>query len=288
MTGCFVNIRGVEHPDKQRFLRETIREEGVCFIGLCETIKSNYTPNWLKKIAGNRNFAWESVPPVGRSGGILLGVDTDYHEILETETGEHFIRMKLSDRMSRLGWNLIVVYGPAQLEDKESFLEEFAQLCNRCKGAAVIGGDFNIIRKTSEKNKPCILPRWSHIFNSIIDVNGLKEIRLLGRQFTWANNLPDPTFEKLDRVLVTAEWDQAFPLAVVTGMNRDISDHVPLLLKYGATPPHSNSFRYENCWMEREGFVDIVKETWNSVTFHRHDIDKWQEKVRRLRRHIKG
>jgi hypothetical protein len=49
--------------------------------------------NWLKKIAGNRNFAWESVPPVGRSGGLLLGVDTDYQEVLETETGKHFIRM---------------------------------------------------------------------------------------------------------------------------------------------------------------------------------------------------
>jgi endonuclease/exonuclease/phosphatase family metal-dependent hydrolase len=73
-------------------------------------------------------------------------------------------------------------------------------------------------------------------------LNGLKEIRLLGRQFTWANNLPDPTFEKLDRVLVTAEWDQAYPLAVVIGMNRDISDHVPLLLKYGVIPAHSNSF----------------------------------------------
>jgi endonuclease/exonuclease/phosphatase family metal-dependent hydrolase len=63
-------------------------------------------------------------------------------------------------------------------------------------------------------------------------LNGLKEIRILGRQYTWANNLPDPTYEKLDRVLVTAEWDQDFPLAVVTGMNRDISDHMPLLLKY--------------------------------------------------------
>jgi hypothetical protein len=89
-------------------------------------------------------------------------------------------------------------------------------------------------------------------------VNGLKEIKLLGRQYTWANNLPDPTFEKLDRVLVTSEWDQAFPLAVVIGMNRDISDHVHLLLKYGATPPHSKSFRYENCWMEREGLDGVV------------------------------
>jgi hypothetical protein len=131
------------------------------------------------------------------------------------------------------------------VEDKDDFLAEFAKLCNKCTRAAVIGGDLNIIKKTSKKNKPRILPRWNHIFNSIIQVNGLKEIRLLGRQYTWANNLPDPTFEKLDRVLVTTEWDQSFPLAVVTCMNRDISDQVPLLLKYGATPPHSNSFRYE-------------------------------------------
>jgi hypothetical protein len=62
MIGCFVNIRGVEHPNKQRFLRETIREEGACFIGLSETIKSSYTPQWFKKIVGNRNFSWGSVP----------------------------------------------------------------------------------------------------------------------------------------------------------------------------------------------------------------------------------
>jgi hypothetical protein len=70
----------------------------------------------------------------------------------------------------------------------------------------------------------------------LVDLNELKEIRLLGGQFSWANNLLEPTYEKLDRVLVTAEWDQAFPLVVVTGMNRDILDHVPLLLKYGAPP----------------------------------------------------
>jgi hypothetical protein len=40
--------------------------------------------------------------------------------------------------------------------------------------------------------------------------------------------------------------------------------------------------------MEREGFVEIVKESWNANTYHKFDIDKWQEKVRKLRRHIKG
>jgi hypothetical protein len=57
----------------------------------------------------------------------------------------------------------------------------------------------------------------------------LKEIKLIGRQYTWENYLPDPTYEKLNRVLVTLDWDRSYPLAVVAGMNGDISDHVPLL-----------------------------------------------------------
>jgi hypothetical protein len=44
--------RGVEHPDKQRFLRKTIREHGVCFIGLCETKKATSLLIDLKKIQG--------------------------------------------------------------------------------------------------------------------------------------------------------------------------------------------------------------------------------------------
>jgi hypothetical protein len=34
---------------------------------------------------------------------------------------------------------------------------------------------------------------------------------MTGRQFTWANNLPDPTYEKLDRVLMDTDWEDKFP-----------------------------------------------------------------------------
>jgi hypothetical protein len=135
-----------------------------------------------------------------------------------------------------------VVYGLAQPEGKEEFLTKFAQVCNKCKGAPVIGGDFNIIRSVEDKNKPCILPRWSHTFNSIIEISGLKEVKLIGRKYTWANNLLEPTFEKLDIVLVSVESDLAYPLEVVIGKNRNIFVHVPLMLKYGSPPPHCNAF----------------------------------------------
>ena len=77
-------------------------------------------------------------------------------------------------------WHLVTVYGPAQNEHKDHFLAELGNLFNRCYGKWVIRGDFNIIRKTTEKNNINILSKWSHLFNSIIEVSGLKELKLIG------------------------------------------------------------------------------------------------------------
>jgi hypothetical protein len=33
---------------------------------------------------------------------------------------------------------------------------------------------------------------------------------MTGRKFTWANYAEIPTYEKLDRILVTTEWEQKF------------------------------------------------------------------------------
>jgi hypothetical protein len=54
---------------------------------------------------------------------------------------------------------------------------------------------------------------------------------MIGRQFTWANNLPEPTYEKLDRVLM----DSVRALERIEAM----SDHAPILLTTGSAGPHS-------------------------------------------------
>lgn len=49
--------------------------------------------------------------------------------------------------------------------------------------------------------------RWSVLFNAIIKQHGLIELDLTSSLFTWSNKRNDPTFEKLDRFLVSSEWD---------------------------------------------------------------------------------
>jgi endonuclease/exonuclease/phosphatase family metal-dependent hydrolase len=66
-------------------------------------------------------------------------------------------------------------------------------------------------------------------------INGLdlRELELSGRQYTWANNLQSPTLEKLDRILVSMEWELKYPLVTVNALPRIISDQSPLLLNLG-------------------------------------------------------
>jgi hypothetical protein len=61
-----------------------------------------------------------------------------------------------------------------------------------------VGGDFNIIRSPSEKYNSRYNDRWQFLFNAVINSLDLRELELSRRQYTWANNLQTPTFEKLD------------------------------------------------------------------------------------------
>jgi hypothetical protein len=70
------------------------------------------------------------------------------------------------------------------------------------------------------KNKPGGLSKWSSLFNSIIDQHGLVEFDLKNSLYTWSNNRSDPMFEKLDRFLVSPDWDLAYNNISVRGLNR--------------------------------------------------------------------
>jgi hypothetical protein len=82
-----------------------------------------------------------------------------------------------------------------------------------------------------------------------------------GRRFTWASSIANPTYEKLDRILMSTEWEQKFLLSNVVALSRDISDHAPLLLNTGHTtsPGSQHLFKFELGWLLRDGFGDMRK-----------------------------
>jgi hypothetical protein len=80
-------------------------------------------------------------------------------------------------------WCLLNVYGAAHDENKDSFLSEMASFCSNCKDPYILGGDFNILRFLSDKNKKYNLDRFFDLFNIIININGLRELDISRGEF---------------------------------------------------------------------------------------------------------
>jgi len=183
---------------------------------------------------------------------MVLGVLLSTFDIGEIEEGDFFIRFKLRHREDDFKFNLISVYGPAQAEHKSSFLSEMVQVCSKETVPIIIGGDFNIIRKPDEKNNDNYSDRWPFLFNAVIDALNLRVLDLLGRKFTRANNLPNQTFEKLDRVLCCTDFESKYTHSTVYALPREISDHTPLLFSTNDTSTtYQPQFKFELGWLLR-------------------------------------
>ena len=55
-------------------------------------LKKQFNDSLLSLLAGNKLFAWFSSPPNGRSGGLLVGFNSDVFDVIEFEAGEFLIR----------------------------------------------------------------------------------------------------------------------------------------------------------------------------------------------------
>jgi len=220
---------------------------------------------------------------------MILGINLLTFDIGQIDEGDFFTKFKLRQKEDDFKFFLLSIYGPAQLEHKSLFLSELVRVCSNETLPIIMGGDFNIIRSLSEKNNANYSDRWPFLFNAVIDSLNLRELELTGRKFTWANNLHNQTFEKLDRILVCTDFESKYPLTTVHALTREISDHTPLLCNTNSSSQtYQHQFKFELGWLLRDGFYDMVRDVWNSVVDTGTPIERWQNKIRRLRQYLRG
>ena len=95
------------------------------------------------------------------------------------------------------------------------FLAELAAFCGGSQEPTLLGGDFYLIRFSSEKNRLTPLSKHSQTFNSLIACYDLLDLKMIGGKYTWSNNQNPPTLERPDRILVSKNWEDLFPMATV-------------------------------------------------------------------------
>ena len=148
-----------------------------------------------------------------------------------------------------------------------------------------------MLRYRHDKSRVRFDGHWPHLFYAVIDCLSLREVHMTGRQYTWANSLPEPTYEKLDRVLMDSRWEDKYPLVTVRALERieAFSDHAPIFLSTGTLiPPAKSQFKFELGWLLRDGFDDLVKKIWSQPVVGASAVQRWNNKMRNLRKFLRG
>ncbi len=197
------------------------------------------------------------VKAAGASGGIIICWCSSFFQCSEVIVRKFSLTVQLYCPTSRLAFYVTNVFGPPSWDGKEDFCTELVNLKSTCGGLWVVCDDFNLTRDPSEKRGRCWSGRLMSMFTDLLNRLELIDLPMGNQNFTWSNLQCIPTLAKLDRFLISPEWDQAFPLSKVMALLRITSDHSPILPSTGAKlPPHM--FRFEKVWLTREDFHKLV------------------------------
>jgi hypothetical protein len=146
MKGFIWNSDGLGDTAKHCTIHEAVREHKLDFVVISETGRDNFTTPFLKHLAGGLDFSWFCLPPHGRSGGILVGINNETLGVTNIVTGDFCVKLHVTCKKDGFEWALVAVYGAAQDVHKAAFLAELARICDDESIPIMVGGDFNITR----------------------------------------------------------------------------------------------------------------------------------------------
>ena len=98
----------------------------------------------------------------------------------------------------------------------------------------------------------------------------------------------DPLLVKLDWVFTSSSWTLSFPATFVQPLSKPLSIHIPFLLHIGSKIPKSNMFRFDNFWVDHQGFMDTVGLHWNNSLVFANAAKNMSSKLKQVRAGLKS
>ncbi|KAJ9691309.1 hypothetical protein PVL29_013479 [Vitis rotundifolia] len=280
------NTRGLGSRNKRRVVKDFLRSENPDVVMIQETKSMKCDRRFVGSVWTVRNKEWAVLPACGASGGILIIWDSKKLRNEETVIGSFSVSIKFSlDGCGPL-W-ISAVYGPNSPSLRKDFWVELVDLFGLSFPLWCVGGDFNVIRRSSEKMGGSSLTSSMKDFDSFIRECELLDPPLRNASFTWSNLQESPVCKRLDRFLFSNEWGQLFPQSLQEVLPRRTSDHWPIVLetnpfKWGPTP-----FRFENMWLQHPNFKENFRNWWRGFQGNGWEGHKFMRRLQFVKAKLK-
>ena len=126
------------------------------------------------------------------------------------EVGNYSVSCRFKNCEDGFCWVFSGVYGPSVKVEREEFLSELGAIRGLWNEPWYVAGDFNVIRFPSERIRGGRLSPTMRRFSEVIEELELRDLPLQGRMFTWSGGLNNLLKSRIDRFLISEDWEAHF------------------------------------------------------------------------------
>ena len=206
-------------------------------------------------------MAWEWQPAVNAVGRLLCAWNPNNFQVDFHFSDKDFIKLGgvwLPD-MQRLV--VVNIYAPCDLLGKRQFWHNLRSKKIQSQDTCwCLIGDFNCIRHPTERmgcNRSSSDTSIIDEFNEWIAELEVDDIPCIGKSFTWVR--PNGTCKsKLDRVLVTDGWLDKWPDSFQCNLERNYSDHCPIIMKSKSIDWGPKPFKVFYAWLKNKEYQKVA------------------------------
>ncbi|GJY33891.1 RNA-directed DNA polymerase, eukaryota [Tanacetum coccineum] len=123
--------------------------------------------------------------------------------------------------------------------------------------------DFNEVRRLDERLNSEFSKKGALAFNDFIRSEQLIDVPLGGKRFTRISD-DGRKFSKLDRFLITKDFQEIWRNLGSVALDRKLSDHCPIVLLDKGLDFGPKPFRFFDAWLKDVEMIDVVKEAWGA------------------------
>ncbi|KAL4180783.1 hypothetical protein AMTRI_Chr12g267800 [Amborella trichopoda] len=258
------NIRGLGQASKKDAVRAFTHKLSPTILALLETKLLDLDLQLIHQVWGRRTWQWVSRPSFGASGGIWVVSDASDLSLISQFTGEFSITLLLFNITDGVSWKFLAVYGPNSNTIRQRFWAKLDHIAYLPHPIWCVGGAFNVVCWSHERNSSSSISPEMRDFSDFISHNELIDIPLQGCKFTGSNHSSNPPISKLDRFLISANWEEHFPRSLSMALPKLTLDHCPILLDTNAVNRGLRPFRFELHWLLEKDLPALVQSWWSS------------------------
>nr|CAD1817240.1 unnamed protein product [Ananas comosus var. bracteatus] len=236
-------------------------------------------PDEIQQILSSYGIIDKGAKTSKEPGGLLTAWIVYLFNCLQHWVGDYTLNVLLKRKTDGKEFLITNVYNPTCPSLKATFFQEIRNTHDLSRGMWAALGDFNVLLSLHDKNEPPSNISDILHFGEVVNDTGLIDLPLLNKSFTWTNGRRNPTFERLDRALISQDWLLSFPRSTLKALPRPWSDHTLLILTAFTLVPPSLLFRFESFWLRYSSLPEVVSNAWNSVPSSSKPVSRFILKI---------